>query len=55
MLDVLDKELERRGHHFVRYADDCKSASPALPAASAGVRFVSIDQMMKAGPDGRLP
>jgi RNA-directed DNA polymerase len=23
MLDVLDKELERRGHQFVRYADDC--------------------------------
>ncbi|MBV9723668.1 MAG: group II intron reverse transcriptase/maturase, partial [Gammaproteobacteria bacterium] len=23
MLDVLDKELERRGHCFVRYADDC--------------------------------
>ena len=23
MLDVLDKELERRGHNFVRYADDC--------------------------------
>src|ERR1700730_10509380 len=23
MLDVLDKELERRGHHFARYADDC--------------------------------
>jgi RNA-directed DNA polymerase len=23
MLDVLDKELERRGHRFVRYADDC--------------------------------
>src|SRR3954454_15298351 len=23
MLDVLDQELERRGHHFVRYADDC--------------------------------
>lgn len=23
MLDVLDKELEKRGHHFVRYADDC--------------------------------
>jgi hypothetical protein len=31
------------------------SASPALPAASASVRFVGIDQMMKAGPDGRLP
>src|SRR5580704_7117069 len=23
MLDVLDKELEKRGHQFVRYADDC--------------------------------
>jgi RNA-directed DNA polymerase len=23
MLDVLDKELERRDHRFVRYADDC--------------------------------
>ncbi len=22
-LDVLDKELERRGHCFARYADDC--------------------------------
>ena len=23
LLDELDKELERRGHNFVRYADDC--------------------------------
>lgn len=23
MLDLLDKELEKRGHKFVRYADDC--------------------------------
>jgi len=23
VLDVLDKELEKRGHNFVRYADDC--------------------------------
>jgi RNA-directed DNA polymerase len=23
MLDVLDKELEKRGHRFTRYADDC--------------------------------
>ncbi|AIX76092.1 group II intron reverse transcriptase/maturase [Pantoea sp. PSNIH4] len=23
LLDALDKELERRGHHFCRYADDC--------------------------------
>jgi retron-type reverse transcriptase len=24
MLDLLDQELERRGHHFVRYADDVR-------------------------------
>ncbi len=24
LLDDLDKELERRGHRFCRYADDCK-------------------------------
>jgi RNA-directed DNA polymerase len=23
VLDELDKELERRGHRYVRYADDC--------------------------------
>ena len=23
LLDDLDKELERRGHRFCRYADDC--------------------------------
>jgi RNA-directed DNA polymerase len=23
LLDDLDKELEKRGHRFVRYADDC--------------------------------
>ena len=23
MLNELDKELDRRGHRFVRYADDC--------------------------------
>ena len=23
LLDDLDKELEKRGHKFVRYADDC--------------------------------
>ena len=24
VLDELDRELERRGHRFVRYADDCR-------------------------------
>jgi retron-type reverse transcriptase len=23
VLDELDRELERRGHRYVRYADDC--------------------------------
>jgi RNA-directed DNA polymerase len=25
VLDELDRELEQRGHPFVRYADDCNS------------------------------
>jgi len=25
MLDDLDKEIERRGHRFVRYADDLRA------------------------------
>ena len=25
MLDELDRELESRGHRFVRYADDCNT------------------------------
>jgi RNA-directed DNA polymerase len=32
VLDELDQELERRGHHFVRYADDC------VPRARMAVR-----------------
>lgn len=33
VLDALDKELERRGHRFVRYADDCSgSFGPVLSA-----------------------
>jgi RNA-directed DNA polymerase len=34
MLDVLDRELERRGLRFVRYADDCN----AMYTANAWVR-----------------
>jgi RNA-directed DNA polymerase len=30
VLDELDKELEKRGHHFVRYADDCVPRRHAL-------------------------
>ncbi len=34
VLDVLDKELERRGHKFVRYADDCAPRKLAKRLAS---------------------
>jgi len=33
MLNELDKELERRGHKFVRYADDCMILSKSKRAA----------------------
>ena len=30
VLDELDKELEKRGHRYVRYADDCVPRRQAL-------------------------
>jgi RNA-directed DNA polymerase len=38
MLDDLDKELERRGHRFVRYADDCNLY---VQSARAGERVMN--------------
>jgi retron-type reverse transcriptase len=32
MLDDLDRELERRGHRFVRYADDGAPRTPRVNA-----------------------
>ena len=44
MLDVLDKELERRGHNFVRYADDCNIY---VRSQRAGERVMaSIDRFL---------
>ena len=44
MLDEMDKELERRGHPFVRYADDglifCRSARAALRVQESISRFL---------------
>ena len=44
MLDPLDKELERRGHTFARYADDfilvVKSARAAQRVMASLVRYV---------------
>jgi RNA-directed DNA polymerase len=37
MLDNLDRELERRGHRFVRYADDCNIY---IKSKRAGVRVL---------------
>jgi len=45
MLDNLDRELERRGHRFVRYADDCniyiKSKRAGLRVLGSISRFLS--------------
>ena len=44
MLNELDKELERRGHPFVRYADDylifCKSKRAAERTKQSIIRFI---------------
>jgi hypothetical protein len=43
LLDGLDRELERRGHQFVRYADDCnlyvKSARAGQRVLASVTRF----------------
>ncbi len=45
MLDKMDRELERRGHRFVRYADDCniyiKSKRAGLRVLRSISRFLS--------------
>lgn len=38
LLDELDKELEKRGHRFVRYADDC---NVYVKSATAGERVMA--------------
>jgi len=44
VLDALDKELKRRGHHFARYADDflilVKSAKAAQRVMVSVARYV---------------
>lgn len=46
LLDDLDKELERRGHRFVRYADDCNiyvgSEEAAKRVLETTSRFVEV-------------
>ena len=37
MLNELDKELERRGHRFVRYADDCMIFCKSRKSAESAI------------------
>jgi len=52
MLDELDKELEKRGHRFVRYADDCNiyvRSTKAGERVMAGIeRFLAKRLKLKA-------
>jgi RNA-directed DNA polymerase len=59
VLDELDRELERRGHRFVRYADDCNICSEkasrrvmeSCPASSNGASsFRHAEKSAVAGP-----
>lgn len=55
MLNELDKELERRGHKFVRYADDlviwCKSKRGAERVMSSIIRFIEEKLFLKVNRD----
>ena len=42
VLDELDRELERRGHRFVRYADDC---NVYVRSEQAGLRVTMLPQL----------
>lgn len=49
VLDVLDKELKRRGHNFVRYADDCNIYVKTLKAGKRVMKSVTsfIEEKLK--------
>ena len=51
VLDELDKELEKRGHKFVRYADDfriyCKSRKAAERVNRSITKFVTVKLKLK--------
>ena len=55
MLNELDKELERRGHKFVRYADDCmilcKSRRSAERTLSSIIPFIEKKLFLKVNRD----
>ena len=55
MLNELDKELEKRGLHFCRYADDCniylKTRKAACRVMSSITRFIEEDLKLKVNKD----
>jgi group II intron reverse transcriptase/maturase len=55
MLNELDKELEKRGLHFCRYADDCniylKSKKSANRVMASITRFIEEDLKLKVNKD----
>ena len=54
-LNELDKELTRRGHHFVRYADDCniyvKSQRAGERVMRSITQFLEKRLKVKVNPD----
>ncbi len=46
LLDEVDKELEKRGHAFVRYADDC---NVYVRSRRAGERVMRLLRRLYAG------
>jgi RNA-directed DNA polymerase len=51
MLHELDQELNKRGHRFVRYADDCsiyvKSEKSAKRVTESIIKFIEFDLLLK--------
>ena len=43
VLDELDKELEKRGHKFVRYADDCAPRTQTVTILFSGAAYKMRD------------
>lgn len=55
LLDDLDKELERRGHHFCRYADDCniyvQSKAAGQRVLGSVTRFLEVVLRLRVNRD----
>ena len=51
LLDDLDRDLERRGHHFARYADDVLVlVGGTIPAADAvELRRIGVAEIFTSG------